>query len=219
MELDELKLHWKSLEAKLDRQCALDLARLRTEGQGRVRATLIGAHVWQIVQMTAGLTLAVLAGTYGIARLETPHLVVFGLVLHLYGILMIVAAAQDLRFSRTVDFTQPLVGIQRCMALWRRWRILSALLFGVLSCFAWIALVLVLFDALFGADIYANAPEVVAWFAASGVACLALMLCVLAYARRSADTGIARWLAENATGSALGRVQRELEGLLRFAQE
>ena len=59
MELDDLKLAWKTLDQRLQRQNALQLAELHERGTGRIRSSLRPLFWSQMLQLLFGIATVV----------------------------------------------------------------------------------------------------------------------------------------------------------------
>jgi hypothetical protein len=72
---------------------------------------------------------------------------------------------------------------------------------------------------LFGADVWAHAPEVVWIFAGWGFLSLAVLLAALHFARHPARTKWAERFERGMIGSRLQKAQRFLDEIAAFARE
>ena len=214
MELDDMKQAWQSLGRQMDRRYALDLEQYRERKLGSVRFRLMPVKLGLVVRMVLGVTLVAASTTFWIAHLASPHLIVSGLLLQAYGLLLIGTAAWEMQMLTGIDYSAPVLAIQRRLAELRAWRIRLVLLWTITGCFVWIPLTLVAFQAWFGADIYGNAPEVVLYFLASGGGVLLLFWLVARWL-----PGASSALSESSVGSGLGRSQQVLDDIARFEAE
>src|SRR6185312_14077646 len=118
---------------------------------------------------------------------------------------------------RRIDYAAPVLDIQRRLTELRAWLLQSAPVFGAVGCFIWAPFVLWAFMALFGADLYAHAPDVVYWLLASGVACLVPMLLVLRWVRRPGRSKWAAMLERSVVPQSLYKAQRFVDEIAAFA--
>lgn len=198
MELDELKAAWQVLDHRVSRLETAAPAR----GVGGVRAELRPLVIGQTIQMVAGLAFAVGAGSFWIDHRDMPNLVVTGLLLHLYAIAMIVAAARNLFLVSRVNEGAPVLELQRRVASLRAWRIREGRWFGIVGCFMWVALIVWAF-ALLGVDIVATRPGFVGFQLATAVVCLGVYVAVSR-------------LARSPEGRAAHRARERLDEIARF---
>jgi hypothetical protein len=219
MELDEMKNAWLALDRRLERQEALNVHTFREGRLDRLRASLKPMLVGRIVQIVAGALLALTFAPFWVRHLDTPHLVVIGASLHAYALMLIIGGARDIYLIQRIDYAAPVLQIQQRLTALRAWLLKSAPVFGAIGCFIWIPFVLWAFVVLFGADVYAHAPEVVWWFAASGVLCLAAMLLVLRWVRHPGRSKWAAMLERSVVGNSVYKAQRFLDEITAFARE
>jgi hypothetical protein len=105
MELDELKSAWQVLDQRVAR---LETTTATGVHDG-VRAELRPLTIGQSVQVVAGVALAVAAGSFWFDHRHVPNLLVTGLLLHVYGVAMLVAAARNLFLVARVNEAAPVL--------------------------------------------------------------------------------------------------------------
>jgi hypothetical protein len=198
MELDELKAAWQVLDRRVSPLEAAAPAR----GVGGVRAELRPLVIGQTIQIAAGLALALGAGSFWFDHHAMPNLLVTGLLLHLYAIAMIVAAARNLFLVGRVNEGAPVLELQRRVASLRAWRIREGRWFGIVGCFMWVALIVWAF-ALLGVDIVATRPGFIGFQLATAVVCLGVYVVVSR-------------LARSPEGRAVHRARERLDEIARF---
>src|SRR5579872_1609075 len=200
MELDEMKQAWQTLNRRLEEQQALNLQLFRDGKLDKAHRRLRPLRWGQRLQILGGALLMLWAGSFWVDHLDNPHYVVYGLILHLYGLLLVLTAARNLYLQSQLDYSAPVLEIQRRLAALRVWRLKEAVIYGVTGCFMWVPLLFMLF-ALSGADVWANSPAVVWGNLAAGLGCLALFYGLIAWSRRP-GWGRLRAALE---GSSIGR--------------
>ena len=171
-ELDDLKSAWQTLNRNLERQHALTLHQFREKKLNRFRAGFRPLVIGQIIQIICGALLALCGGSFWVDHLGVAHLMIYGISVHLYGIMLIVFAARDLFLIKQFDYAAPVLVLQKQIADLRAWHLHAGLWFGITGCFIWIPLLLMTFYGL-GADVWRRNPEVVGWFFLSSVGVLA----------------------------------------------
>jgi hypothetical protein len=217
-ELDDLKAAWQTLNRNLERQNALALDQFRERKLSRFRSGFRPLIVGQIIQLVAGVLLAVFSGTFWVDHIGVPHLMFYGVSLHLYGIMLIVFAARDLFLVSRLDYAAPVLALQKQITNLRTWHVQAAVWFGVASCFIWIPLLLVVFYKL-GADVWLRSPDVVGWFVLSGVGCIGIFYAIIFWSRRPGREKLARNLASSSAGRSVTRAQAMLDEIARFEAE
>jgi hypothetical protein len=217
-ELDDLKSAWQTLNRNLERQHALALHQFRENKLTRFRAGFRPLVTGQVIQIICGALLALVAGSFWVDHLGIVHLMVYGLSLHLYGIMLIVFAARDLFLIKRMDYAAPVLALQKQIADLRAWHLRAGLWFGVAGCFIWIPLILMSFYGL-GADVWRRNPEIVGGFVLSGLICLGVLYGIVAWSRRPGREKLAKNLADSSAGRSVKRAQSVLEELAQFERE
>lgn len=157
MELDELEKAWQSVGARLDAQ-ALELREFRRVGAlGAARSRLRAMTAGQWAQLAIGLLIVSWAGGYWWDRMDQPHLVVYGVGVHLYGIALVVASALQLTRLLRIDYRKPTLEVQRALVELRRLRVRSERALLVLGFIAWVPLLFIALRAL-GMDVWLISP-------------------------------------------------------------
>ena len=144
---------------------------------------------------------------------------VYGISVHLYGIMLIVFAARDLFLIKQFDYAAPVLALQKQIADLRDWHLRAGLWFGVTGCFIWIPLMLMIFHGL-GADVWRHNPEVVGWFFLQQRDSVLRVLCaIVAWSRRPGREKFARNLDDNSAGRSVRRAQALLDEIAQFEGE
>ncbi len=214
MELDELKLAWHSMERRLERQQALNLQLLAESRIDKAKRHLRWLLPGQCAQLALGVLVTVLSARFWIANHEVPALLAAGLAGHAWGVLVICSAVVELLLVTRIQYAQPVVTVQRYLALLRRWRTRVAPWLGLpflLACM----LVELLLAAL-------GAPVPTAWVVGNLVVCLGLAVAAVWFYRWSHRPGreaLARRVDGFLGGDSLRRATERLEEVVDFARE
>ncbi|MGI8955773.1 MAG: hypothetical protein ACR2II_02520 [Chthoniobacterales bacterium] len=217
-ELDDLKSTWQTLNRNLERQHALAFHQFRENKLTRFRSGFRLLVTGQIIQIICGGLLALLGGSFWVDHLGVAHLMIYGISLHLYGVMMIIFAARDLYTIRQFDYAEPVLTLQKQLAELRRWRLRAGLWFGITGCFIWIPIILMIFYCL-GADVWKRNPEVVGWFFLSALICLAFVYALIAISRRAGREDLAKKMEDSSAGRSIRRASSVLEEIERFERE
>ena len=213
MELDDMKLAWQRLDHKLERQQALGRQLFRESRLGRLRRGLMPLFFGQAVQVAFGILFSGWAAAFWIPRMQVTHLLVCGLLVQAYGLMLILLGARVLYLLLQVDYSAPVVAIQRRLAELRAWRVrVEAPINAVVGCFVWIP-VLGMNLAWYGIDLWS--PWSAALALTSGLVGLALLGLTVWWLRRA---GLAGKLEDHAAGSSVQRAEAALEEINRFEQ-
>jgi hypothetical protein len=219
MELDELKTAWLALDRKLEQQRTLSLQVLR---EVKLHDAWRGLRpIWwgQVTQIVAGICLMLLFGPFWVAHRDTLHLMAPALLMHAYGLMFVLFAARTLTLMGRIDYAAPVLHIQRQLAELRRWRTrVEWPLFGIVGCFIWIPLMLVIFTVM-GADLWVLNPKFVYWNIVSGFVCVSFLYGAVRWAQQRGSQGARRALENWVSGRSIRKAQEELDTIARFEEE
>ncbi|MCX7514681.1 hypothetical protein [Frateuria sp. STR12] len=217
MELDEMKLAWQQLNQRLDRQQALNLRLYRERRLDKLRHGLRPLVWGQAIQIAFGVLFMLLGTAYWAGHLETLHRIVLGVTVQVFGIVMVAFAGRILHLVLEIDYTAPVLDIQRRLAQLRAWRVrIEAPVFAVVGSFVWIPLLLMEIHWEIGVDVWARWPAFVGWLVICGWISLALVLMVVLLAHW---TGRMRWITDNAAGKAVRKAEAALEEIACFERD
>ncbi|HSP44798.1 MAG TPA: hypothetical protein VLO30_02280 [Chthoniobacterales bacterium] len=213
--LDDLKTAWQALDRKLERDHTFALHQLKETRLAKMRGGFRLLTAGQIVQATLGLMLALVAGSFWFDHLGTPHLMVYALSLHGFGIMMIGFAIRDLFLIHAIDYDAPVLAIQKQLAELRTWRLRAGICFAVAGCLIWVPGLLIVFYLL-GADLWEHEPVVVYWIVISSFLCLGIAYGLLWRSRRPGQERLAKCLQESSVGKSVTRAEEMLGEIERF---
>ena len=217
-ELDDLKSTWQTLNRNLERQHALALHQFRENKLTRFRSGFRLLVTGQIIQIICGALLALAGGSFWAGHLGSAHLIIYGVSLHLYGLMLIVFAVRDLYLIKQFDYAAPVLVLQKHIAALRDWHVRAGFWFGIIGCVIWIPLMLMIFYWL-GTDVWERNPEVVGWFFLSALICLASVYALIAISRRSGREDLAKKMEDSSAGRSIRRACSLLEEIERFERE
>lgn len=174
IDMNELETAWKGLEQRLAQQDVRLEALQRGSRLQAARARLRWATLGQVPQIVIGALVVLWAGGYWTGHWGEPHLVVYGLAIHLYGIgLLGFAIAQVVQLAR-IDYQAPVIEVQRGLNSLARLRIRAERTLLLAGFLVWVPMVLVALRAV-GIDLWQVRPEAVAWNLAASVVLMALV--------------------------------------------
>jgi hypothetical protein len=204
MDMHELESAWKSLDQRLATQDASLQDLRRCSGLRATAARLRWLWLGQVPQLLVGLLIALWAGGYWTGHLAEPHLVVYGVAIHLYGIALLgTAVAQVLMLSR-LDFQAPVLALQRQLNDLAKLRIRAERALLLAGFIVWLPMMLVAVRAV-GFDVWRHQPAVVAWNLAASLALMAMVAWLSLRFRASFD--------RDAVGRRLREAEAELDAL------
>lgn len=217
MELDDLKSTWQTLNDRLDRQ-ASQQARIYRETRLDKVSRGLRPLIWgQGLQILFGVLLALASASFWIHHRGTPHLLVAGLMMHAYGLAMIICGGRMQALISHIDYSAPVVEIQRSLAELRKFFVACGKWIGLPWFVLWVPLIQMMLMEFFGADLYLNAPLMVISNLVAGALLWMLVLVLGRWAR--SRPSLATKAEDVMAGKTLNRAQRELEAIVRFEQE
>lgn len=216
MELDELKPAWQRLEHELSEQKRITSALLAERASSRVESALRPLFNWQVFQIIAGFVLASLGARFWLPRLDQTLLMVSGIIVHAYGIALIINGIYVVMRLREIDYSAPVTTLQKRIARLERSYVLSGWILGLPWWLLWIPVSLVLLT-LAGIDLSRVPPG--SWLPANiviGLAGMVLTVVVYRWARRSSRPGVRERLERMVSGASIDRAKRLLVDVERF---
>ncbi len=220
MELDDLKSAWQALDQRLEQQHALNLELFRDTRLDRLRRGLLPLKRGQVIQMLIGVGGALLFASFWIAHLHEPGLLVSGLIMHLYCLgLIVFGAVMQTQIAR-IDYSAPVLNIQRQLLHLRHiYVVYGALILGLPWWFLYIPLVIVLANLGSGANIFHTAPSFIYIGVVIGIAGLLASWWFYRWSHRPKHTRLGRALDDSAAGGSIRRAQAALNEIACFEQE
>jgi hypothetical protein len=218
MELDELKLAWQSLDAKVEATQRLQATTVRQLKIERAHSALRPLVRLIYVELALGILAALLVGTFlgeywQVARYSIP-----AVVLHIFAILSIANAGSQLAVVGKIDYSGPVVEAQSQLMKLTARRVQVARWQLLLAPLLWVPFAVVVARGVLGFDIY----RVFGWTwinvnIAFGVA----MIPVLSWiTRRFGDrlerSGIIKTVADHIAGRSLESAMKALEEISNF---
>ncbi len=213
MELDDFKSAWQALNQKLDQQTALNLQLLRESRAEKARHGLRPLAWGQAIQMTLGALLILFSAGFWSNHRQVPHLLFTGLLMHAYGLAMVLFGVRMQVLIVRIDFGAPVLDIQKQLAQLRRFYVVGGLWIGLPWWLLWIPFMVMVFGSL-GVDIYARAPQIITINVAACLVGLILTLLFIWWSKGRPK--LAKMLENSAAGTSLNKAQRLLDEIARF---
>ena len=215
MELDDFKSAWQALDARLSRQDRLQLELLRERKLDNARRGLRSLVFGQWLQLLLGVGITVLGVACWSRNLDVPALFASGVLLHAFGVITAAMAGLTLGLVATIDYSAPVVVIQKQMARLLRFHTVNSNVCGLPWWIMWVVVVLG-FAGLGDVDRSLPTP---AWIWLSLAVGIAGLLGTWAWTAWRARRGPVpdRDMADGCDGIRRGR--RLLDEIARFEQE
>lgn len=217
MELDDLKAEWQALHAQMARQTALNLHLFRQGQMEKARHGLRPLAWGQAIGTAFGAMVMLVSAGFWTSHLQVPHLLITGLLMHAYGLALVLFGARTLFLISHIDYGAPVVEIQRQLAALRRFYVRGGIWLGLPWFALWIPCLEMLFVGLFGADLYAHVHSFLAILVLPNLALWLAALAFLHWTRKR--PALARRMDAFWAGSSLARSQRALDEIAKFEQE
>ncbi|MDQ2919318.1 MAG: hypothetical protein M3R10_05520 [Verrucomicrobiota bacterium] len=215
-ELDDLKSTWQMLNRNLERQHAFALSQFKDDKAGRLRAGFRWLLRGQILQIICGAFLALLGGGFWVDHLGTAHLMISGIFLHLYGLMFIVFAARDLYLIQRLDYSAPVLDLQKKLAALRAWHLRAAAWYGFTGSVVWLPVMIMLLHSL-GAELWIDNLHTLLWLVLTAIVCLALNWGLMRLARSPGKCGLLQ--RRSFIGHTDNRAQTTLDEIAEFEEE
>lgn len=220
MELDDFKQAWQTLDARLERQNAINL-RLYTDGKlDKARAGLRPLFWGQVLQVVFGAMLMLMAGSFWFDHRDVLPLLVSGVIVHAYGLAITIMGGITLGMISNIDYAAPVLGIQKQLAQLRRFYIRNGMIAGLSWWVLWVPVLIML--AGLGGD--ANG---LSWLLSTGlyinmgigVAGLLATWWFHRWSHHPSRPRLAKAVDDSMTGGSLRKAQRVLDEIEQFQQE
>lgn len=219
MHPDELKHAWQALDQRLQRHDRLQTQQLLQHNLQRVRHSLRPLLWGQLLQVPFGLCCIALAGLLWSRGGALPaHLIAAGVAVHAYGVATVALAGIVLGRLLHIDYSAPVLEIQRRIARTRRWYVGSGVICGLSWWLLWVPVLMVL-AALAGIDLQARAAGVVWIGLGVGVAGLAGSVWLYRWSRHPARPRLRRIVDDSLGGSSLRKAGGLLDEVERFRND
>jgi len=218
MELDELKRAWARMEIRQESMVELLRQDFRDRRMEKSRASMRRTLWWLGLEIVGWIVFVVWVASFWVAHRQVPHLLVMGLLLHVYGIGAIWSCATQLfLLARIYLFDAPVLVLQRRLAQLRKFRAYSTLALGLPWWCLWLLVSLVVIADFTGVDLYASGAS---WIWASMAVGLAGIAGSVWLARRLAQRPIRspflQRIVDDMGGCNLLSASRQLDEIARF---
>ena len=216
MELDELKATWEALDSRLARHDRINLELLKDKKLEKARSSLRPLFWGQLLQMLLGIGLILLGVACWTRNTGITGLFVTGILVHVFGVVTTAAAGITLGLMGNIDYSAPVLKIQKQMAMLLRFYTINANACGLPWWIMWV-LVVVAFAGLGQVDPQAGTPT---WIWISLVIGVAGLLGTWYVWNRRTPVQHSREDASVADGGdGIRRSQRILDEIARFEKE
>ena len=217
MELDELKASWHSLDRRVTELTAINRKLLSETISRKARWRLAPVAIGAALNIAIGAWFAMIWGAFWAAQLARPAVAAAGIALHLASIGLIVIGVVRLVLVLRIDYTRPVLAIQRSLVRLQEFeaRSFHAVWFGcwVLMPAALVALVM----GFAGIDLWARARG---YLLANFLVCVAGGLAppLLHYWARRHRNRLATWMDDFLLSRSIARARAAIDEIDEFAR-
>ncbi len=221
MELDELKRAWHELDRRME---AIDLKLERVQKEVKLSRTRVllrrfgGVLLFELVCNTVAV---VLLGSFLTDHIDELRFAIPTLILHLAALALIVVGIRQLALIARIDYSLPVVAIQRQLALVRTLRVRSIQWTFLLAPLLWTPLAIVCAQGFLGLDLYAGlGMQFIAINIGVGLFVIPLGIqAARACAGRLGNSPILRRMADSVAGYSLTRALTLVQEIEMFERE
>ena len=220
MELDDLKTAWAQLEQRTAAIEALVIREQQARQLRKSRRALSGLSWGTSIEIVVWIGIVAIVAPFWIEHRHVPHLLLAGLVLHIYGVSTIVASVVQLLLIGRMYCTAPVVVYQRRLAELRRFRVVCTVALILPWWVLWIPAIIVAAKKLTGIDLYAHAPGWIHANLAFGVVAMAVSVwAARRIAERPAKSPRLNRIIDDLAGRSLARATRRVNEVAQFERE
>ena len=219
MELAELKAAWQTLDRRLDQHDRINLLLLTEQRVAKARSRLRPLFFGQLVQILSGVLMIALGVSVWSSHREVSSLLISGLIIHIYGVAMIIIAGVTLGMIAAINDAAPVLEIQQRLARLRTFYIRGGMAIGLAWWLIWIPFVTVLFNWLAGVNVVERTPSVAVIGIVIGVVGLFATWLFHRWAHNPQRPRLAKFLDNSMTGSSLRKAREELDVLKAFERD
>ncbi|MFZ2236675.1 MAG: serine/threonine protein kinase [Dokdonella sp.] len=219
MDIDELKAAWQTLDRRLDQQNRINLLQYTEQRVTNAKSRLRPLYWGQLLQLVSGVVMLALGVSVWSSHRDVLSLLLSGLIVHVYGVAMIIFAGITLGMISAINNSTPVVEIQKRLARLRTFYIRGGMAIGLAWWLLWIPFVITFFNWRFGINLYERAPSMVAISVAVGVLGLFATWLFHRWAHSPQRPRLARFLDNSMTGSSLRSAREELDLLNEFERD
>lgn len=219
METNELKLAWQEMHSKLERTEALLSSQIASTHIKKARHALWPLFVGQVVQVLAGIVAILLGVAAWKPHADVPHVFAAGVTVHVYGVMLIIAAGVMLGKMRGIDYSAPVADIQRRLAELRLLYIRCGMVVGLPWWVLWLPFAMAVFAVVFGVDMYAGMPLAANLTILFGFVGLGATWLFRRWLQNPGRKVLREKLDDGAAGGSLRRARAALDEVTRFQSE
>ena len=217
MELDELKASWQSLDRRVGQLTEINRRLLAETLSRKARWRLLPVMIGAVLNMVIGAWFVVICARFWSAHLDKPAVAIAGIALHLASLGLVVIGAVRLGMALRIDYSKPVLVIQRSLASLQKFEAAS---FHAVWFASWVlvpAALVAIVMGFAGVDLWERASG---YLVGNFLVCLAggLMPPLLhAWARRR-NGRLARWMDDFLLSHSIARARASVAEIDEFSR-
>ena len=217
MELDELKASWQRLDQQVQNLTAINRRLVMDHTVRKARWRLAPWIMGAVANIAIGVFFAIASGSFWSSHLDSPPALVAGISLQVVSIVFIVIGAGRVSLVRKIDFTRPVLDIQRTLASMQRWEAWSFHAVWIGICLVVPAIMIAIAMVLMGQGAWERVPlyfviNFVLWVVVAVIPVL-----VYAWSRRRGGR-FAKWLDALLASHSIARARAAFEEIDDFTR-
>jgi hypothetical protein len=154
LDLDEMKEKWAELDRKLDVNIRLNRQLLNATKLNQTRSSMKRLAMYLGVELAMWVVIIGALGNFIYEHFSQPQFVVAAIALDVYSIGMVILLGRQIATALQIDYGKPIATIQRQIEALRVLRIRNTQWAVLAGLVVWVAFMIVIFEAVFGLNIY-----------------------------------------------------------------
>lgn len=219
MELEQLKSAWQILDQRLETSNRLQLQAFRERKLDQMKRRLRPLFWGQVAQIVLGALVILPAADFWTGQYQDWSMLLSGIVLHAYGLALIMSAGITLGRMNAIDHAAPVMDLQKQIGSIRHFYILSGMWAGLPWWFLWMPILAVLVKSGTGVNMFEKAPSVFVIGTIVGVIGLAATWGFHRWSRNPSRPRLAKAVEDSVTGRSLRSAQAVLDEIAAFEKD
>lgn len=221
MELDDLKRRWEDQDRKLEASLRLNTRLLNESVLAKTNTALKGLSRLLWFELVMNSVAVLWTGSFLAKHVAEPRFLIPAVALHLCVIALIIACVRQLVAIKMLDYSAPIVVIQKRLESLRAERIRATKLTLLCSPLLWTPLLIVALKSLFGVDAYTTLGA--AYLLANLLFGLLVILLAVwisrRYAARMGGSPLVQRLMRDLAGHSLNAAASFLSSISQFEED
>ncbi len=212
MKIDEMKEVWNKMNETIEANHSFSRFVFVRDESRRAGTSLRPLFWGQICQIVFGVILILLAVGHWTTYADDSIQLVCGIVIHVYGVMVVILAGLTLAGIQQIDFASPVLEIQKRLASLRQTYIINGMIVGLPWWLLWIPFMNILLGPI-GGKMFAGSPG---WLIGSLAFGVVGLIATFAYHRWSVSRGSSVWTSDQAAGGSLSKAKQIMDEVESF---